>query len=69
VAVDGALQQALDRGHLPSPTDQIRLSTPDTPALFVHAQQPMGGHRRVGTLDLNQLRFAEDCSALNQSRC
>ena len=30
VAVDGAVQQALDGGHLPAPTDQSRLSTPDS---------------------------------------
>ena len=29
VAVDCTVQQALDGGHLPLPTDQIRLSTPD----------------------------------------
>ena len=34
---------------------------------FPHAQQPTGGHRFVGTLDLNQLRFAESRCALNQS--
>ena len=36
---------------------------------FAHPQQPTGGHRRVGTLDLNQLRFAESRSAINESRC
>ena len=35
---------------------------------FAHAQQPTGGHRRVGTLDLNQLRFADSRCALNQPR-
>ena len=42
VAVDRTLQQALDGGHLPPPTDQIRLSTPDGAMLFAHAQQAMG---------------------------
>ena len=43
VAVDCTVQQALNGGHLPPPTDQIRLSTPDGAMLFAHAQQPMGG--------------------------
>ena len=68
MAVDGTVQQALDGGHLPPPTDQIRLSTPDSAMPFAHAQQPMGGHRFVGTLDLNQLRLAESRCAINQSR-
>ena len=33
-----------------------------------HAQQPMGGHWLVGTLDPNQLRLAESRCAINQSR-
>jgi hypothetical protein len=69
VAIDGALKQALDGGHFPLPTNKIRLSTPDGVMLFAHAQQLTGGHRRVGTLDLNQLRFAESRSTLSQSRC
>jgi hypothetical protein len=35
---------------------------------FNHAQQLTGGHRRVGTLDLSQLRFADSRCALNQPR-
>jgi hypothetical protein len=34
-----------------------------------HAQQPTGGHRFLGTLDLNQLKFAESRRALDRSRC
>ena len=68
VAIDRAVQQALNGGHLPPPTDQIRLSTPDSAMPFTHAQQPTGGHRLVGTLDLNQLGLAEGRCALNQSR-
>ncbi len=33
---------------------------------LAHAQKPLGGHRRVGTLDLHQLSVAESRSALNQ---
>ncbi len=68
MAVDGTLQQALDGGHFPTPTDEIGLSTPASAMAFAHAQQPMGGHRLVGTLDLNHLGFAQSRSALNQSR-
>src|SRR6516165_7638254 len=68
VTVDGALQQALNGGHLPAPTDQLRLTTPASAMPGAHAQQPMGRHGRFATLDLNQLRFAERCSALNESR-
>jgi hypothetical protein len=56
VAVDGTLDQPLDRGHLPSPTDQIRLSKPGSTMPLAHAQQSTGGYRRIGTLDLDQLR-------------
>ena len=66
--VDCTLQQALDGGHLPPPTDQIRLSTLDGAMPFPHAQQPAGGDWLVGTLDLNQLRLAESRCAINQSR-
>ena len=33
-----------------------------------HAQQPMGGHRFVGALDVHQLRLTERRCAFNQSR-
>ena len=69
VAIDGAVQQALDSGHLRLPTDQIRLSTPGSALPVAHAQQPMNGYGHVGTLDLNQLRFAESRHAINKSRC
>ena len=68
VAVDCAVQQALDGGHLPPPTDQIRLNTPDSAMPFLHAQQPLGRDRLIGALDLNQLRLAERRCAINQSR-
>ena len=68
VAVDCTVQQALNGGHLPPPTDQIRLSTLDSAMPFPHAQQPMGRDRLIGTLDLNQLRLAESRCAINQSR-
>ena len=58
VAVDCALQQALNGGHLPLPTDQIRLSTPDSAMPFLHAQQPLGRDGLIGTLDLNQLSLS-----------
>ena len=54
VAVDCAVQQALNGGHLPPPTDQIRLSTADGVMLIAHAQQATGGHRFFGALDPNR---------------
>jgi hypothetical protein len=39
----------------------------DAGGRFPHAQQPTCGHRFLGTLDLNQLRFAQGRSALNKS--
>jgi hypothetical protein len=33
-----------------------------------HAQQQTGGHRRVRTLDLDELNFTQSCSALNKPR-
>src|SRR6516165_4340308 len=69
VAIDRALQQALNGGHLPLPTNEIRLRTPDSVMPIPHAQQPIGGHRRVGTLDLDQLRFAKSRGTIDKSRC
>jgi hypothetical protein len=69
VAVDCTIQQPLHGRHLPPPTDQIQLGTPDRAMLFIHAQQPIARHRLVGTLDPNQLRLSESCCVLNQSRC
>ena len=63
---DCTLQQPLNGGHLPPPTDQVRLSTPDSPVLFLHAQQSTGGHRPVGTLDAHPLRLTESRCAVNQ---
>ena len=66
VALDCTVQQALNGGHLPPPTDQIRLSTPDSVMPFAHAQQAAGGHRLIGTLDLNQLGLTQSRCAINQ---
>jgi hypothetical protein len=52
VALDCAVQHALIGGHLPSSTDQIRLSTPHSAMLFAHAQHATGHDRFIGTLDL-----------------
>ena len=68
VPVDGTLQQTLDGSRLPAPTNKIRLSTPDSARPIAHPQQPTGGHRHVGTLDLDQLSVAECCGATNKSR-
>ncbi len=59
VALDCTVQQAFNGGHLPPPTDQIRLDTLDEAMPFLHAQQPLGRDGLIGTLDLNQLRFTE----------
>ena len=67
VPVDGTVQQTLDGGHLPTPTNKIRLSTPGSARPVAHGQQPTGGHCLVGTLDLDQLRFAEVRSAIHLS--
>src|SRR5271166_305996 len=64
VPVDGAVQQALDGGHLPAPTDQIRLSAPDRPIL-AHAQQAADRNVVIGTLDANRLRLTESRCAIN----
>jgi hypothetical protein len=47
VAIDGAVQQPLDGGHLPPPTDQSRLSTPDGAMPVADAQQSMGGFQTM----------------------
>ena len=60
VAIDRTVQQALDGRHLPPPTNKIRLGTPDAAMPFADAQQAMGAHRLVGTLDLNQLSLAQE---------
>src|SRR5262249_1559376 len=68
VAVDRTLQQALDGRQLPPPTDQTRLSTLSSAKPVSYAQQPVGGHWFLGTLDLDHLRFTEHRCALDQSR-
>src|SRR6478672_4281071 len=62
---DCTLQQPLNGGHLPAPTDQIRLSTPDGVMPFSHAQQAMGGHWFLGTLNVNELSLTHSGCAIN----
>ena len=64
VAVDGTVQQALDGGHFPSPTDQVRLGAPDRPIL-AHAQQAADRNAFIGTLDPNRLRLTQSRCAIN----
>ena len=59
MAIDSAVQQALQGGHLPSPTDQIRLCMPDSAMPFSHTQQPVGGDWFVCPFDQNMLRLME----------
>ena len=68
VALDCTVQHALNGGHLPPPTNQIRLGTLDQAMPFLHAQQPLGRDRLIGTLDPNHLRLTESRCAINQSR-
>ena len=68
MALDRTVQQALNGGHLPPPTDQIRLGALDKAMPFLHAQQPLGRDRLIGTLDVHHLRLAESRCAINQSR-
>ena len=67
-AIDRALQQALDGGHFPAPTDQIRLSTPDRAAPFRHAQQPPSAHRLIGALDVDHAQASPSTTAPSTSR-
>jgi hypothetical protein len=57
VAIDCAVQQALDGGQLPPSTDQIRLRTSLSAVLFTYAQQPINGDWLVGTLNTDYRRF------------
>ena len=66
MAVDSAIQQTLDGGYLPVPTDQVRLSAPDSVTPFRHAQQPLGADRLIGALDADKLSITEHRSALDQ---
>ena len=68
MALDCTVQQALNGGHLPPPTDQIRLDTLDEAMPFLHAQQPLGRDGLIGTLDLNQLRLSRGLAAPSTSR-
>jgi hypothetical protein len=63
---DCTLQQPLNGGHLPPPTDHLRLSTTDRAVLVAHAQQLTGGHRFLGTFNTDHLRFTESRCAINQ---
>jgi hypothetical protein len=57
VALDCTVQQAFNGGHLPPPTHQIRLSTPDAAMPVADAQQAACQDWFIGTLDLNQFRL------------
>ncbi len=66
--VDGTLQQTLDGRHLPAPTNQMRLSTPDSATPLRHAQQPLGAGRLIGAFDAHTLDFTQSRCALDQPR-
>jgi hypothetical protein len=68
VAVDCAVQQALNGGHFPVPSNQIRLCPPGSAVPVAHAQQPKSGDWFVGPLDQNVLRLIESGSASDQPR-
>ena len=68
MALDRTVQHALNGGHLPPPTHQIRLGAPDQAMPFPHAQQPAGRDRLIGTLDAHHLRLTQGRCAINQSR-
>ena len=68
LTIDRTVQQALNGGHLPAPTNQSRLRTPDARMPFAYAQQAMGGHRFLGALDPNHLRFTENRHPVHQPR-
>ncbi len=68
LSTSGVAAVAPRRSHLPAPTHKSRLRTRDRTIPLRHPQQPMGGHWLIGTLDLNQLRFAQSRRALNKSR-
>src|SRR6476659_5325502 len=68
VTIDRPVQQALHGGHLPAPTNQSRLRTPDPRMPFAHAQQAKGGHRFLGALNPNHLRFTQNRRPVHQPR-
>ena len=57
--MDGTIQQALYGGHLPPPTNQSGLRTPDSAVLVSHGQQPLGGDGFIRTLDAHHLRLTQ----------
>jgi len=68
VALDRTVQQALNGGHLPPPTHQIRLDMLDEAMPFFQAQQPLSRDGLIGPLDPNQLGLAQGRHAINQPR-
>ena len=69
VPLRGTLQQALDGGHLPVPTNKVRLGTSPDVTPFVYAEQPPGGHRLVGAFDVDMLNFAETRNPVDKFGC
>ena len=67
-ATDRPLQQGVDSGHLPAPTNQARLGASDQPIPRADRHQPARAHRVVGPLDAHPLRFTQDHGVLHQPR-
>ena len=64
------------RSNKPSTADisrcrptRIDSAAPDCATLFRHAQQAVGGHRFIGTLDAHHLRLTQSRCVIDQSRC
>ena len=66
-ARDRPVQHAGQRGQLPLAANKCRVAAADCPVLG-HPQQPPSGHRKLGALDADQLRFIEDDRLIDQPR-
>ena len=67
-ATDGAVDDGVQRRHLPAPADQARLRASDEAIALAYPQQSARAHRFLGALDVQPLRLSEHHGVLDEAR-
>jgi hypothetical protein len=65
---DRAVDDGIECGHLPTPTDEAHVSAPEQTAAPVGRQQDTGGDGFGHALDLHELRFAQSRRVFDEVR-
>ena len=67
-ATDRAVHQGVERGHLPVPSDEVRVGAPNQAIAWADRDQPVCAHRFVSPFDAHRLRVGQNHSMLDESR-